>query len=316
MKTVLITGAAGNLGGLLADYLKESGLRLNLMIHKKDVKPALKGFPNINVYKADLENKESLTHALKDVDTVVHFAGVLFKHHPENFLKKTNVIYFKNLVEKAIENNVKRIILISFPHVEGETSVKHPANGKLYGNPRSIHAKTRLEEEILLFEMSKKTSIEAVVLRAGMVYGKGILMIEAARWFAKYKLLGVWKKPTLIHLISTPDFLEATKQAIIKENIKGIYHLGDEGVQTLQEFLDAATLHWHYKKPWRMPLSLIMLAAEICELSSMIINTKSPLTVDFIKIGTVSYYGDTKKMRSELLHDLKYKTLNEGIETL
>ena len=176
-----------------------------------------------------------------------------------------------------------------------------------------MHAKTRLEEEIFLFETNKKANIEAVVLRVGMVYGKGILMIEAARWFAKHRLLGVWKKPTSIHLIATPDFLETTKQAIIKENIKGIYHIGDDGIQTLQEFLDSAAQHWKFKTPWRMPLRLIILAAKIFELSSFLFGTKSPLTEDFVKIGMVSYYGYTQRMRDELLKDLKYKTFKEGI---
>ncbi len=316
MKTVLITGAAGNLGGLLADYLKDSGMILNLLIHKKDIDPKLKGIANINVFKADLGNKDSLTPSLKNVDTVVHFAGILFKHNPEKFLPKTNTIYFKNLVEKAIENKVKRIILISFPHVEGETVPENPAKGSLNGKPISMHAKTRLEEEKLLFSKGTKTNIETVSLRVGMVYGRGILMIDTARWFAKYRLLGIWKNPTWIHLISTQDFLESTKQAIIKENINGIYHIGDEGEQTLQEFLNSATRQWGYKPPWKMSVGLIMFAAGIFELISFIFCTKSPLTKDFIKIGMVSYYGDTKRMRSELIKDLKCKTYKEGIETM
>jgi len=88
-------------------------------------------------------------------------------------------------------------------------------------------------------------------------------MIDAARWFARHRLLGIWKEPTFIHLISVPDFLEATKQAIIKPNISGIYHLGDEGQQTLQQFLDEATKQWGYKTPRRMPVWLIRMAAGI-----------------------------------------------------
>ncbi len=316
MNKILITGAAGNLGGLLANYLKDSNLHLNLMIHKRDVSSSLERLSNVSVYKADLANKESLTPALRDVDTVVHFAGILFKHNPEKFLPITNTQYFTNLVEKAIENKVKKIILISFPHVEGETTPENPSKGILNGKPISMHATTRLEEEILLFKTGDETNIETVSLRLGMVYGKGILMIDTARWFAKYNILGIWKKPTWIHLISIPDYLEATKQAIIKENIEGIYHIGDEGKQTLQEFLDSATKHWGYRKPVRMNLKIIMFVAKLFEIFSFLFGTKSPLTKDFVKIGMVSYYGDTTRMRSELLTDLKYKTFKDGIETL
>ena len=61
MQTVLITGAAGNLGGLLAEYLKDSGLILNLLIHKKDIPLKLKESPDIRSFKADLGDKDSLT---------------------------------------------------------------------------------------------------------------------------------------------------------------------------------------------------------------------------------------------------------------
>lgn len=316
MKKILITGAAGNLGGLLSMYLKDLPVHLNLMVHNKNVDKQLRNHSNVSEIKADLGSKDTLDNALKGVSVVVHFAGVLFKSNPEKFLPVTNTEYFRNLVEKAVEHSVARIILISFPHVEGETFPDKPAVGKLDQIPDSVHAKTRLEEEKLLFRLCGKNGIEPVSLRIGMVYGKGILMIEGARWFAKHGLLGIWKKPTWIHLISTDDFLEAVKNAILKENISGIYHLGDDGRQTLQEFLNDACQYWGYKKPKQLPLKLIMTAAGIFELFSYIFRTRSPLTRDFIKIGCVSYYGDTSRMKKELISVLKYKTYKEGMKTL
>ena len=57
---VLITGAAGNLGGLLAKHLKQNeSVNLNLMFHKKDVAQELKD-SKINVIRADLSKKETL----------------------------------------------------------------------------------------------------------------------------------------------------------------------------------------------------------------------------------------------------------------
>jgi hypothetical protein len=58
-----------------------------------------------------------------------------------------------------------------------------------------------------------------------------------------------------------------------------------------------------------------MTAAQIFELFSFLFGTRSPLTKDFIKIGQVSYYGDTTRMRKELLPHLKYRTFEDGLET-
>lgn len=311
---IAITGAAGNLGSLLANGFLNEDVNLNLLIHKKNISDNLAKQPNVDIFRVDLSNKDTLEKALTEVDTIVHFAGVLFKANPEKFLPETNTKYFRNLLNMAVQKKVKRIILISFPHVEGETTPDNPTKGTLTGNPESMHAKTRLEEEKLLFSYAEKYNFEPVSLRVGMVYGKGILMIDAAQWFAHHWLLGIWRKPTYIHLISKDDFVSATIAASMKPNIKGIYDIVDEGVQTLQEFLDDITIYKGNHKPWRMPVWMIMTAARTFELWSRIFNTVSPLTVDFIKIGMVSYYGNINRMKQELLPELKYKTYKEGIK--
>ena len=104
--------------------------------------------------------------------------------------------------------------------------------------------------------------------------------------------------------------------AIKNENAGGIYHVGDEGDDSLQSFLDFLCDSWGYKRPWRMPLWLIYLAAEIFEFISRVFNTKSPLTRDFLDIGRVSYYGDTSRFRAELLQELKFKDINRGVQEL
>lgn len=314
MKRIAITGAAGNLGGLLAQGMKDLNVNLNLLIHKKDIDDDLKNRDNVSVFKVDLSEKNTLSDSLQGVDVIVHFAGILFKANPEKFLPTTNTQYFNNLLEIAVQQKVKRIILISFPHVEGECAPENPATGVLTGNPESMHARTRLEEEKLLFQYEDKYGFQAVSLRVGMVYGKGILMIDAGQWFARHWLLGIWKRPTYIHLISKTDFVNSTIAAVLKSDIKGIYHIGDEGVQTLQQFLDDITVYKGNHKPWRMPVWMIMTAARGFELFSSVFGTRSPLTVDFVKIGMVSYYGDTSRMRQELLPELKYKTYRDGME--
>lgn len=313
MRIVAITGAAGNLGGILAECMVNRDCHLNLLIHKKDVSNDLKSRVNVSVLRIDLADPNTLMEALDGVDAVVHFAGVLFKANPEKFLPTTNVQYFKNLLDMACVKKVKRIILISFPHVEGETTPDNPAKGSLEGKPTSAHARTRLEEEKLLFSYAETHGFEPVSLRVGMVYGKGVLMIDAGQWFARYGILGVRRKPTWIHLISKDDFVSATISAVEKKNINGIYHIGDEGVQTLQQFLDDITTYKGNFRPWRMPLWMIMTAARVFEGVSSVFNTQSPLTVDFVKIGMVSYYGDTSRMKAELLSELKYNTYKDGM---
>jgi nucleoside-diphosphate-sugar epimerase len=315
-RVVLITGAAGNLGGMLARHLLPSGVALRLMWHRRPLAPDVVGRANVSAVQADLSDPATLAPALSGVDTVVHFAGVLFAPRPERFLPDTNTRWFDHLVTAALEARVARLVLISFPHVEGPTSKDEPATGRLDREPVSVHARTRLAEERLLFERTRGTATTPVVLRSGMVYGRGVLMIEAARWLASRRLLAVWRDPTWIQLISTPDFLRASEAAIVKPDVSGVYHLGDEQPVTLQQFLDAACERWGFRRPYRLPFWTIMTAASLCELAALVARTPSPLTRDFIRIGRVSYWGDTGRMREELLPALSYPTLQSGRRTL
>lgn len=315
-QTVLITGAAGNLGSILAHHLLPGDFDLRLMFHRRPLPEELRSAHNVTAVQADLAKADTLGAAVRGVDTVVHFAGVLFAPRPERFLPETNVGWFSNLLEAALQAGVRRVILISFPHVEGPTSVDHPSTGRLDGHPVSVHARTRLEEERLLFHRSRGSATTPIVLRLGMVYGPGILMIEAARWLAQRRLLGVWREPTWIHLISTTDYLHAVEAAILNADVQGIYHIGDDQPVTLQHFLDEACRVWGCPPPHRMPLWMIYSAAWLCERFGAITRAPSPLTRDFVHIGRVSYFGDTRRARRELNAKIEYPTLKQGLLTL
>jgi len=315
-RTILITGAAGNLGNLLSRYLMPTGHELRLMYHRRPLPDDVAHAASVCPIRADLGDPATLPAAVTGADVIVHFAGRLFAPRPERFLPETNTCWFANLLTAALQAEVGRIILISFPHVEGPTSVDQPATGRLDRQPISVHARTRLDEERLLFERTQNTGTSPVALRLGMIYGRGILMIEAARWLARRRLLCVWREPTLFQLLSTADYLRAVEAAILRPDVQGIYHVGDEQPVTLQTFLDEACRTWGYRRPARVPFSAIYAAAWLCECFATIARTPSPLTRDFVRLGRVSHWGDTARARRELIPELLYPTLDTGLDTL
>ncbi|MGH7860025.1 MAG: hypothetical protein ACREQY_22075 [Candidatus Binatia bacterium] len=155
-----------------------------------------------------------------------------------------------------------------------------------------------------------------MILRSATVYGRGILMVEAARRLARWRLLGVWRTPTWYHFIQTDDFLDAAAAALVREGIRGIYHLGDERPIPIQEFLDEATRVWGVPRPWRMPWWMILGAASACEVFASVFGTTSPLTRDFVRLGRIHHCGDTRRMHEELLPTLRSPTFEDGRETL
>jgi nucleoside-diphosphate-sugar epimerase len=316
MPDVLITGAAGNLGGLLARHLLGSDLQMRLMFHRRPLPDDLRLDPRVDACQADLQIPATLDRACQGVGCVVHFAGVLFEPRPERFLPLTNTTYTRNLIEAALRAGVRRFILISFPHVEGPTTPEQPASDRMDADPVSVHARTRLAAERALFAACQGSRTEPVVLRTGTVYGRGVLMIDAARWLLGRRLLGVWPRPTWYHWLAVPDFLSAVEAAIRRPALQGVIGLGDERPVSLQTFLDRAADQWGLPRPWRAPAPFFFLAAGLVELYASLFHTAAPLTRDFIRIGMVPHVVDTRRMRAELLPRLAYPTLDEGLRLL
>lgn len=149
-----------------------------------------------------------------------------------------------------------------------------------------------------------------------LMYGRGVLMIDAARWLARRRLLCVWRAPTLMQLLSVADYLRAVEAAIVSPTVRGIYHVGDEQPVTLQEFLDEACRVWRCPRPRRVPFWMVHLAATLCEGFALVAGTRSPLTRDFVRLGRVPHWGDTRRARAELIAELRHPTLASGLSTL
>ena len=141
-------------------------------------------------------------------------------------------------------------------------------------------------------------------------------MIDAARKLLTRRLLPVWRTPTWIHLLSLPDFISCVLASTENENVDGVYNLGDDEAITLQEFLDRAAATWGCPRPWRAPKWAFYLAAFIVEVFASIFRKPAPITRDFIRIGMVSYFSDTSRMKAELLPELAYPILEDGIDLL
>lgn len=310
---ILITGAAGNLGSFLAAALIESPHELRLMTHRTEMAPDLRAGSNVEVLRADLGAPGTLTGVCTGVDCIVHVAGVLFKPRPASFLARTNVTYVENILQTAIREGVGKFILVSFPHVEGDTTPTNPATGRLDATPPSVHARTRLEAERLVLDRAEGTTTSPVILRTGTVYGRGVLMIEAARWLMQSRLLAVWRGATWYHWLALPDFLSCARAAIESDGVRGIYHLGDDKPLTLQDALDRIADHWGVARPPRLPRWTFYAAATAVEAFALITGSTAPLHRDFIRIGMVSHFGDTARMKQDLLPQLAYPSLEKGL---
>jgi nucleoside-diphosphate-sugar epimerase len=266
--------------------------------------------------QADLGDEASLVGALKGAEVAIHMAGRLFAPRAPRFLPVTNVVYMDNLVRAAVGSGLSRLVFVSFPQVEGPSSPKRPSLGRLEGRPVSEHARTRLEAERRLFTLTEGTPLVPVVIRSGVVYGRKVKLIEAARRLMALRLLAVWRSPTWFHFIALPDFVRGLEAALTKPGLHGIYPLGDDLPITLQSFLDRTADWWGYPRPWRLPVLALDMAALTVESLAVILHSPAPLTRDILRLARVNHAMDTTRMKAELDLSLEFPTLKEGLAIL
>lgn len=313
---ILIVGASGNLGSLLTKHLLSSPHHLRLLTHQRSLPFDLPAGANAEVAQADLNQPASLRTICENIDCIVYLAGVLFQPHPEKFLHRANTLYVQNSVDAALAAGVRKFILISFPHVEENTTPDNPAKGRLDVEPKSIHARTRLEAEKYLFRACENRTMIPIVLRAGVIYGREVKLIEAARWLMRWRLMAIWRQPTWVHLLALADFLNTVQLAVEKEGLAGIYNLCDDQPMLLQEFIDRLALNWGYREPWRLPRVCFRAGAALCESLAATFHTATPLTRDMIAMGMTSVVADTTRMKKEIVADLRYPTFRQGAAVL
>jgi UDP-glucose 4-epimerase len=166
---VLITGAGGNLGRVLAPTLEKNG-------HE----PIMMDYRNINTpytfILGDITKKEDVLKAVIGVDAIVHAAalhGIHLDRYSRDDFWQLNVEGTLHVYEAAKECGIKKVLLCSTMGVYGD-SIHVPENSfglvseKLPLLPRDFYGLSKkLSEEIAHF-YSRTHGIHSIVYRLGM----------------------------------------------------------------------------------------------------------------------------------------------------
>ncbi len=120
-KTVLITGGTGSFGKNFAKFLLKTYKLKKLIIFSRD---EFKQFrmreeindPRIRFFLGDIRDLPRLQRAFNGVDIVIHAAALkqvpILEYNPTEAIK-TNILGSQNVIEAAIDQKVKKVLLIS-----------------------------------------------------------------------------------------------------------------------------------------------------------------------------------------------------------
>jgi uronate dehydrogenase len=187
MKRVLLTGAAGDIGGRLRRLLKPvySELRLS------DIKVPPDLAPDEQFVAADLANLDEVEKAVAGVDGIIHLGGFSVEGPWETILQ-SNIIGCRNLFEAAHRQGVKRIIFASSNHAVGFYPRYHRIGTDASVRPDSRYGVSKAFGEAIGALYADKHGLRVLCLRIGNVGDKPI----------DQRRLSIWLKPEdLVQLI-------------------------------------------------------------------------------------------------------------------
>jgi nucleoside-diphosphate-sugar epimerase len=215
---VLITGITGFIGAHLAhELLKKKSYEL-VGTFRDAEKALMYEKQGIEMRKADLLKPDSLQDITKDVDVVVHLAGLMRFHDPWDLLYNHNVKATQIIVADALQHGVQHFIYSSSTEAIGPvTSI--PGDETSPYNPSYDYGKTKQIAELWLKEKQQTAGLPLTILRPTGVYGPGDLYVtlSTVRAVANKKLRVLpGKGDAFIHFTYVDDVNQGIKKTIEK----------------------------------------------------------------------------------------------------
>ena len=162
MKTILITGAAGDVG----THLRRE-LATNYRIRASDLR-SLKKVAKETYVRADVSKMADALRITKGVDAIVHLGGYSVEGPWEGILG-ANIIGCYNVFEAARRNGVKRIIFPTSNHAVGFYKRTQTIDHRVYIRPDSRYGVSKVFGEALGSLYADKYGMQFLMIRIGNV---------------------------------------------------------------------------------------------------------------------------------------------------
>jgi len=212
--------------------------------------------------QGDILDREKLAESIKDVDAVVHLAGVV--NAPLSFAqpvltREVNYYGTKNVLEISDKAGVTAFVYASTASVYGPTDFPatedHPAKG------RSPYADTKLMAEKAILEHAKASNMRGIIFRLATVFGYS-RTIRFHTALNRLVFLASAGQPLTIYgngtqtrpFIHVEDVSQATCYALSNSDISGIYNVSTDNVRiidivkAIQEMGRKVTINWTDKE--------------------------------------------------------------------
>jgi uronate dehydrogenase len=177
MKTILITGAAGDVGTHLRRELAGK-----YRIRASDLRP-LKKVAQESYMRADISKMADALRITKGVDAIVHLGGYSVEG-PWAGILSANIVGCYNVFEAARRNGVTRILFPTSNHAVGFYRRDQTIDHQVYTKPDSRYGVSKVFGEALGSLYADKYGMQVYCMRIGNVNPRPIDKRRLSIWFS------------------------------------------------------------------------------------------------------------------------------------
>jgi dihydroflavonol-4-reductase len=229
----------------------------------------------------DLRDPASLQTAVRDVDIIIHVAGITKAKRSSQYVEG-NVLATKNLLEAASKGGgLKKFCYVSSLTAVGPSLNGMPLDESSRCNPISAYGRSKLEAERLCHQWAAQ--IPTVILRPPAVYGPrdkdGLEIFRVAK-IGIQPVIG--SREQTLSLIYGPDLAEAIVEATLSDGTTGkTYFAADPVVyRQSQIFRIISDLVGKKSLILRVPSPLVYSLAGVTEFISFLGPRPAVLSID------------------------------------
>jgi len=308
---VLVTGAAGFLGGHLVDMLVERGDTVRAMVRPREDADRLCLLADVEVVYGDLNDAASLLQAVQGMERVYNVAARTGPWGIEDDYRRTNVQGLADLVHASLAAGVQRIVHTSSitvygHHLQGIVTEDDPFRAE--DNP---YSRTKIAGEKLLSNMVKDEGAPIVVVRPGWIYGprdsasfgRFVSLVESGKGF----IIGSGKN--IVPLVYVRD----VAQGLIKagdggdETIGRAYTIVDDRRVTQTQYLNTIADNLHVPHiSLHLPYSALYTTGRAAELTWQALGRRDAAPPPLTTYGVTLLGGDQMFSIGKAHYELGY----------